>query len=324
MADVWKAIPGAPGYDVSTAGQIRSRRRSGAPRILTGGMGTHGYRQVVVGYAGKRRAIMHHRAVLLAFVGPCPEGMEARHLNGDRLDNRLGNLAWGTRQQNHDDKRDHGTTARGEGHGCAKLGEPEALAILWYGSQGGNRRALAARFGVTPVMVDNIRAGRNWSHLSAPQGEQELPKRLRGLKFPAPPRKRAARAQRDAGIALERGAVAAILWYGQTYASTWLAPSFGVTATTVQSIVRRSTWAHVPMPESEAALEPRYRGMSFSAPAEQASARTLAKREAARKRARAIKTDLASGMKQVAIASKHGVSQGLVSQIRSGKAWADA
>ncbi len=50
-----------------------------------------------------------HRAVLLAFVGPCPEGMEACHNNGDPLDNRVENLRWDTRSNNTLDKVAHGT-----------------------------------------------------------------------------------------------------------------------------------------------------------------------------------------------------------------------
>lgn len=34
--------------------------------------------------------------VLETFVGPCPEGMKAIHINGDAEDNRLENLKWGT------------------------------------------------------------------------------------------------------------------------------------------------------------------------------------------------------------------------------------
>jgi hypothetical protein len=46
--------------------------------------------------------------VMLAFVGPCPEGMETRHLDGDPANNHRSNLKYGTRsQQRHDDVR-HG------------------------------------------------------------------------------------------------------------------------------------------------------------------------------------------------------------------------
>ena len=53
-----------------------------------------------------------HQLVLLTFRGKCPQGYESRHLNGDKLDNRLINLRWGTPQENHADRILHGTSGR--------------------------------------------------------------------------------------------------------------------------------------------------------------------------------------------------------------------
>ncbi len=50
-----------------------------------------------------------HRLVLLAFKGPRPDGQYCRHLNGVPTDNRLANLAWGTKSENTFDKVGHGT-----------------------------------------------------------------------------------------------------------------------------------------------------------------------------------------------------------------------
>jgi HNH endonuclease len=49
-----------------------------------------------------------HRLVLEAFVGPCPTGLECRHLDGDPSNNRLDNLRWGTRLENVADTIRHG------------------------------------------------------------------------------------------------------------------------------------------------------------------------------------------------------------------------
>ena len=54
-----------------------------------------------------------HRLVLLAFVGrPSRKGMVARHKDGDPANNRLGNLAWGTAQENWQDRKQHGRGTR--------------------------------------------------------------------------------------------------------------------------------------------------------------------------------------------------------------------
>ncbi len=44
--------------------------------------------------------ILVHHAVLLAWVGPCPEGYQCDHLNGNNVDNRLCNLQWVTPSEN--------------------------------------------------------------------------------------------------------------------------------------------------------------------------------------------------------------------------------
>lgn len=49
-----------------------------------------------------------HRLVALAFIGPCPEGMEVLHINGEPDDNRLENLRYGTRAENVADTIRHG------------------------------------------------------------------------------------------------------------------------------------------------------------------------------------------------------------------------
>lgn len=46
--------------------------------------------------------------VLRAFVGEPPAGHECRHLDGDRQNNALDNLAWGTRAENVADTIRHG------------------------------------------------------------------------------------------------------------------------------------------------------------------------------------------------------------------------
>ena len=92
-------------YAVSSRGRVRS-----GEKILRPGVGTTGYRATrLVGPDGRRRLYKVHRLVLEAFVGPCPEGQEARHLDGDRLNNALENLAWGTRSENAQDRTVHGT-----------------------------------------------------------------------------------------------------------------------------------------------------------------------------------------------------------------------
>lgn len=102
MVETWCPIPGHEGYEVSTLGQVRS-----GSRVLTQFLRGKkpGYLSVYLGGGSQ----FVHRLVLLAFRGEPQEGEETRHLNGDQYDNRLENLAWGTRSENALDRVRHGT-----------------------------------------------------------------------------------------------------------------------------------------------------------------------------------------------------------------------
>lgn len=115
----WRAIEGWAGYEVSNQGRIRSwkfcRRTPGQalPRIMRQDVLPVGYRQITLKDKGARRREYVHRLVLSAFVGPCPDGQQVAHWNGDKADNRLGNLRYCSPIENYDDKIRHGADTRG-------------------------------------------------------------------------------------------------------------------------------------------------------------------------------------------------------------------
>jgi hypothetical protein len=61
-----------------------------------------GYLDLWLG-APSSRTVRIHQLVLLAFVGPKPPGMQTRHLDGDKTNNRLTNLVYGTPSENQRD-----------------------------------------------------------------------------------------------------------------------------------------------------------------------------------------------------------------------------
>lgn len=102
-------------YEVSDLGRVRSLSRRGGNNRLYGGkilkptpINKSGHLSVTLCRNDVDTKALVHRLVLAAFVGPCPEGQEGRHLDGDPSDNRLIRLAYGTRQQNMLDIRDYG------------------------------------------------------------------------------------------------------------------------------------------------------------------------------------------------------------------------
>lgn len=120
---LWRDCPGWEGYyAASTDGDLKSlprlvknSRDNGshliAGKILTPGVNPKdGYLHYSFYKNGKLHTVKGHRMVLLTFVGPCPEGEEGRHLNGDPADNHVTNLAWGTHLQNAEDRRQYQLT----------------------------------------------------------------------------------------------------------------------------------------------------------------------------------------------------------------------
>lgn len=113
MPEQWRVIEAWPNYEVSDLGQVRSMpRERTAGGVLRPQANKAGYWHVALCADGVVKRVRIHKLVLEAFVGPCPEGQEARHLDDNRDDNRLANLVWGTRRENRADLRRTGGFAQ--------------------------------------------------------------------------------------------------------------------------------------------------------------------------------------------------------------------
>jgi hypothetical protein len=184
----WSVVEGFPGYRVSTHGKVM-----GPSGLLAGSVNMTGYLRVAPKRDGRFHSRLVHRLVLETFVGPRPEGWQCRHLDANKLNNRLDNLCWGTPQENMDDAVRHGTVARGDAAGPRKWSEkrprgdkPPARRIegLRRGSKNGHARltesdipvirerarsetyiAIAADYGVTPENIYMVVRRKTWRHV---------------------------------------------------------------------------------------------------------------------------------------------------------------
>lgn len=100
-----------PGYHFDDLGGVWSERvrfhrnRTDHGHRLKPTLNNRGYLQVSLMDAdGKRKICLVHRLVLEAFKGPAKFGQECCHRDGDRLNNRLTNLRWGSRSENQTDR----------------------------------------------------------------------------------------------------------------------------------------------------------------------------------------------------------------------------
>lgn len=177
-AEEWKDVPGYEGrYQVSNRGRVRSRPRwvrtvggDGIPtqRLCPGKVlsprGPRPFVELWIGNTSVKERVC--RLVLLAFVGPCPKGMEACHFpDHDTRNNRLENLRWDTRKANSRDREAHGTMIRGESHYHATLTEEMVREARKLRALGWTYRLLGERYGCgTPAIYKAVQ-GITWSHI---------------------------------------------------------------------------------------------------------------------------------------------------------------
>lgn len=161
----WKPVPGREGeYEVSNQGRIRSldravvQQRKG--KMLSPGRSSNGYPSVVL---GKKDSRTLHSIVAAAFYGPCPQGMQIRHLDGDRSNAAADNLRYGTPAEDGADRVRHGRSVRGSRFKSTRLTEAKARRIRALKGRV-SQSALALHYGVSPAAIQAIHDGRTWRH----------------------------------------------------------------------------------------------------------------------------------------------------------------
>ena len=179
----WKFIPGWEFfYQVSNFGVIKS-----VDRVINKNDGTQarykgkirsatndrdGYLGVLLSAPGRKKVSMKvHHAVLFAFSGSRPDGCECRHLDGDRKNNRLENLRWGTPEENNADRIRQATVAYGEKHGRCKLSDADVKFIMTSGIE---TKYLAQKYGVACNTIIRIRSGKGRRSIVDLQRKREV------------------------------------------------------------------------------------------------------------------------------------------------------
>lgn len=223
----WREVPGFTGYSVSSSGLVRRdiKIRGAKIGIARTRRDKAGYLRVNMKRDGERsREWMVHQIVCLAFIGPCPEGMEVCHNDGRPENNRALNLRYGTKKENGEDRVLHGTTLRGHKHPNAKLSDEDVLEIKRLLEEpGANQIAIAARFGLTQAAVGYIATGKNWGWLT--KGGATKRKTSRGpCRTLTPEQGRAVVAEKAAGASAKE-----------------LASKYGVSIVTIYNTLNRGT-----------------------------------------------------------------------------------
>lgn len=175
-------VPGFDGYRVEADGSVwscrtRTKRGAGNGRGCAPGTGTSwhrvkatpvgkGYLRVTLRRDGESINELVHRLVLLAFVGPCPDGMEGCHKDGNRANNRRDNLRWDTPESNWTDRLQHGRGCDGEKNPGAKITADDVRSIRRRVAAGERQTTLMAEYRLSRAGVNNIVNRRSWATLT--------------------------------------------------------------------------------------------------------------------------------------------------------------
>ena len=129
VIEKWKSIVGFKGfYEVSNYGNIRTYHQprnkkvnTSPPYIKEQTVDKDGYKRVSLYKTTNNKKYNTvkgvHQLVLESFIGPCPDGKESSHLDGDPTNNNLNNLIWETHIENNKRRKKHGTWYKtGEEH----------------------------------------------------------------------------------------------------------------------------------------------------------------------------------------------------------------
>jgi len=172
----WRAVPGYEGlYEVSDQGRVRSKNRShaclsrvGKPmvrrvrgKVLTPSFDDDGYKFVRLHKSSYGKHMRLARLVLTTFVREPVSGEEACHLNHDKADNALGNLVWGSRQENEDQKTAAGRRPPSERYGLLKPAHIRAIHSLR--KKGLTLTQIGDRVGCHYSNVSLILRGKTWA-----------------------------------------------------------------------------------------------------------------------------------------------------------------
>ena len=169
--EIWKDIIGFKGiYQISAHGQIRRfwpNTQLGYKILNPWTDRKTGYQRIDLCINGSTITRTVHQLVLETFVGPRFNKMEGRHLDGNKLNNKIDNLMWGTKSENQKDRKRHGNPSIGGNFKLMYQQISNIRQLLKSGRNGSDgpkysHRAIAIMFGVSRSTITDINIGRNW------------------------------------------------------------------------------------------------------------------------------------------------------------------
>lgn len=131
--------------------------------------GSRGYFYVKLSNYGIQYQTDIHVWVCKAFHGEKPTPLhEVRHLDGNKTNNNPDNLTWGTRKENSDDKRRHGTMVEGSKSFLAKFSDEDVVNIRYLRGIGEIKVAqLSKIYNVNKSVIYNILKRKSYKNVKS-------------------------------------------------------------------------------------------------------------------------------------------------------------
>jgi len=175
--EVMKKIQGQKGYYIDKNGNVFSKRRAVNKKDGTGfkscivkevrrlkpQITMNGYLTVTF---GDRKRKLVHRLVAIMLI-PNPENKPyVCHKDGNKRNNHIDNLYWGTAAENMADCKKHGTYICGEKSVKSKLKEIQVLEIKRLLKKGSmSQHSIAKKFDISRSTIRNIHLNISWKHI---------------------------------------------------------------------------------------------------------------------------------------------------------------
>ena len=151
-----KPYPHNKDYLVSKEGRVWSVKTD---RFLVPWLTTKGYRTIELYSSPKTMTRTVHRMVLETYIGDRPTNMECRHLDGNKENNHLDNLSWGSVKENREDAKNH-CLITGLKFCNSKLTPKEIKNVIRMRKEGIKQKDIASYFNLHQSQISRIISGK--------------------------------------------------------------------------------------------------------------------------------------------------------------------
>jgi hypothetical protein len=165
--EIWKSYPGYESiYEISNHGRLAVITPDGR-KLRKLNNKTHYLSASLKSIDGQKPKTSYiHKDVARVFIGPRPDFMVVRHLDGNRFNNHVSNLCYGTPEENYADTKKH-KVHQGEKNGRAKLNENKVKIIKFLLANQVAPKEIAIAFDVDVMSIYAIKQNRNWTHVQS-------------------------------------------------------------------------------------------------------------------------------------------------------------